>query len=156
MDGDNLASDVLDPFELPEPAPSEQKRVQGFDKATRTAFVTVRALPSEKIRLRAAAKRAGYRDTSSWARGVLLAAATGDDAPRLDDGVATEIARLRRDLNSGIGSNLNQALLHANTNVRAGTAIDEAALATIVSEARDVLEGLRSDLQQALKPHGRR
>ena len=155
MDLDNIASDVLDPFELPEPAPSEENRVQGFDKATRTAFVTVRALPSEKIRLRAAAKRAGYRDTSAWARGILLAAATGEDSPRLDEGAAAEIARLRRDLNSGIGANLNQALTHANMNARVGTAIDETALAITVVEARHALEALRLDLQKALKPHGR-
>lgn len=152
MEWDNLASDVLDPFELP---PIEEVEVGDFARATRTAFVTVRTLPSEKIRLRAAAKKAGYRDTSSWARGILLSATTGEDAPRLDDAAAAEIARLRRDLNSGIGANLNQALTHANTNARMGVAIDEAGLSDAVNAARHAVEMLRKDLQQALKPNGR-
>ena len=141
----------FDPFEVPQDiGPSKPKT-----RATRTAFTTVRTLPSEKIRLRAAARRAGYRDVSSWARGLLLAAATGDAMPRIDIDALAEIARLRRDLNSGIGANLNQAMLHANACSKAGMAVDDAGLTSVVAATKSALEALRTDLQQALKPHGR-
>ncbi|MBX9660241.1 MAG: hypothetical protein K2X00_16895 [Nitrospiraceae bacterium] len=153
-DHEAIQTDSIDPFELPD-LPLTAPISETFERATRSAFVTVRTLPSEKVRLRAAAKRAGYRDVSSWARGVLLAAAAGEHAPRLDDAAATEIARLRRDLNSGLGANLNQAMTHANTNARAGITIDEAGLSDAVNAAQHAVEMLRADLQAILKPHGR-
>ena len=65
------------------------------------------------------------------------------------------MARLRRDLNSGPGANLNQALLHANARAKGGLAVDGDALAAAVAAAQAALEALRIDMGRLLGPQGR-
>ena len=107
------------------------------------------------VRLAAGAHAAGYRDVSAWCRGTLLAACGGEAPPVLDEAASRELERLRRDLNSGVGSNLNQALAHANARARAGQAADADGLLAAVAAAQTALEALRSDLARVLAPHGR-
>ena len=73
----------------------------------------------------------------------------------LDAEASKAVERLRRDLNSGVGSNLNQALAHANAAARAGGAMDEDALLAAVASARAAMEALHADLQRLLGPGGR-
>lgn len=147
--------DPLDPFTLPVTPPPRHRRPRAVRHAQRTAWLHLRLLPSERTRLTAAARRAGRTDTSSWARGTLLAACDGEDTPMLDAEASKAVERLRRDLNSGVGSNLNQALAHANAAARAGGAMDEDALLAAVASARAAMEALHADLQRLLGPQGR-
>ena len=73
----------------------------------------------------------------------------------LDREASKAVERLRRDLNSGVGSNLNQALLHANRAAREGVAPDEHALLEAVKGARAVLNAVREELGRLLGPGGR-
>ncbi len=148
-----------DPFAPPPPlAPARRRpgRPRSTGRAWRSAYFTLRVLPSEKVRLLAAARRAGHDDTSAWARGLLMAACDGEAPPAMDTQALAEVARLRRDLNSGIGSNLNQAMLHANAVAKAGEQPDEGGLMEQVRQAREAVEGLRADIQRLLRPAGRR
>lgn len=145
--------DPLDPFALPPPPRSHRPRA--VRHAQRTTWLHLRLLPSERIRLVAGARGAGYPDTSSWARGTLLAACGEETLPALDGEASKAVERLRRDLNSGVGSNLNQALAHANAAVRGGGAADEDALLAAVVAARAAVEALRADIQRLLGPQGR-
>lgn len=158
--GDDL--DPLDPTSLPplsEPTARPPRRTRQprprSTRASRTVHLGVRVLPSERVRLTAGAHAAGYRDISAWCRGTLLAACSGEDLPMLDMAALAEVARLRRDLNSGPGSNLNQAMLHANALARAGQAPDQEVLLAAVMAAQATLEVLRGDLNRLLAPHGR-
>ena len=145
--------DPLDPFALPPiPRPHRSRAVR---HAQRTAWLHLRLLPSERIRLVAGARRSGYPDISSWARGTLLAACDGATLPILDGEAVKAVERLRRDLNSGSGANLNQALLHANRLAREGAAPDERTLMDAVDGARAALDALRADLGLLLGPGGR-
>ena len=154
--------DPLDPTALPPlpetttrpPRRTRQPRPR-TTRASRTVHLGVRVLPSERVRLAAGAKAAGYRDVSAWCRGTLLAACDRESLPVLDDAAARELERLRRDLNSGVGSNLNQGLAHANALVRAGQAVDEDGLLAAVVAAQAALEALRGDLARVLAPQGR-
>ena len=148
--------DDADPFLLPPPAsPRRPGRPRAPARAVRAYHMGLRLLASERIRLSAAARRAGYDDTSAWARGVLLSACDGVTSVSLDAGVLVELAQLRRDLNGGAGANLNQALLHANTLAKAGGQPDGAALLTAVQAAHSALDALRAELQRQLSPRGR-
>ena len=154
--------DPLDPTALPplpEPTTRGPRRIRQArprsTRASRTVHLGVRVLPSERVRLAAGAHAAGYRDVSAWARGTLLAACDGERLPVLDAEALAEVARFRRDLNSGAGSNLNQALMHANARARAGKAVDEDTLVAAVVAAHAALEAVRSDLARLLGPHGR-
>ena len=154
--------DPLDPTALPplaEPYTRPPRRTRQprprTTRASRTVHLGVRVLPSERVRLAAGAHVAGYRDVSAWCRGILLAACSGESPPVLDESASRELERLRRDLNSGAGSNLNQALLHANQRAKAGQAVDEDALLAAVTKAQAELEALRGDLARVLAPHGR-
>lgn len=166
---DGRTGDTLldDPFALPElvsddapgdgPAvPARRRRARAPGRAFRSEWVHVRVLPSEKARMAAAARRAGYPDLSAWSRGLLMAACDGQGQPMLDEGALAEVARLRRDLGSGVGSNLNQALQHANARAKGGQAVDGDALLAAVSAARAALELLHADLRRLLRPAGRR
>lgn len=75
--------------------------------------------------------------------------------PVLDAEGSRTVERLRRDLNSGVGSNLNHALAHANAAVRGGGAVDGDALLAAVTASGAALEALRADLQRLLGPQGR-
>lgn len=152
----NVGSHIDDPFA---PPPSSPRRLPGrprsIGRAYRSAYVTLRVMPSEKIRLLAASRRAGYEDTSPWARGLLLAACDGESLPVINEDVLAEVARLRRDLNSGIGSNLNQAMLHANALAKSGGKLDLSQLESQITAAREAVDALRVDLQKLLRPLGR-
>ena len=73
----------------------------------------------------------------------------------LDESASRELERLRRDLNSGVGANLNQAVAHANASAKGGQAVDEDVLLAAVVQAQAALEALRGDLARVLAPHGR-
>lgn len=154
--------DPLDPTALPPltgpttrpPRRTRQPRPR-TTRASRTVHLGVRVLPSERVRLAAGAHAAGYRDVSAWARGTLLATCDGNGPPVLDEAAARELERLRRDLNSGVGSNLNQALAHANVRAKAGKLVNLDALFAAVAAAQAAMEALREDLERRLAPHGR-
>ena len=112
-------------------------------------------LPSERLRLTGAARRAGYLDVSSWCRGTLLAACEGERLPVLNAEALAEVARMRRDLNAGIGSNLNQVTAHANGLAQGGQSPDVLTLFAAVEAARLAVEAVRADLAKLLGPHGR-
>jgi len=149
-----------DPFEIHDmaavppvreqrPSPARRKGV----RAIRTAQAVVRMLPSEMRRAQGLARRAGFDCLSAWVRARCV---VDDDVFLvLDEGTATELVRLRRDLNSGIGANLNQAMLHANTLAREGRSPDVDALREAVEAARLAVEGLRADVAAVLGPRGR-
>ena len=150
---------LSDPFALPDEKPATRRNKGGRPpsaKAFRSSFVRLRVLPSEKIRLTAAAKRGGYPDLSSWSRGLLLGATAGDTAPRLSDDVLSELVKLRRDIGSGVGSNLNQAMAHANAALKAGQAVEVDVLADAVQAAHVALDELRGELTRLLRPQGLR
>ncbi len=142
-----------DPFALP-PLRSKGGRPRST-KAWRSEIAQCRVLPSEKARLNAAAHRAGYPDLSSWSRGTLLAACDGESLVRWDETARDEVARLRRDLGSGVGANLNQALAHANAAAKGGQSIDLIELVATIQAATLALDALRGDLDGVLRPGGR-
>lgn len=144
---------------LPEPTTRPPRRTRQprprITRASRTVHLGVRVLPSERVRLAAEAKAAGYRDVSAWCRGTLLAACGGEAPPVLDETASRDLERLRRDLNSGVGSNLNQALAHANVHAKAGRLVNLDVLLAAVAAAQVALEALRGDLGKVLGPRGR-
>jgi hypothetical protein len=93
---------------------------------------------------------------SAWAREVLLAHAAREDIPHVGDEALEELLRLRRDLNSGVGNNLNQLVACAHREAKVGRAPDRRALLDAVREAQVAVEGLRRDLERVLHPRGRR
>lgn len=159
MDGADLFP--LAPWELPDaleqasqdrPARSGNQRQNG--RAVRTAQAVVRMLPSEMRSARAAAKRAKHPSLSSFVRALVLA---GEDAPLpvLDDNTAREVARLRRDINSGIGANLNQVVHHANAMAKAGQLPNAEHLLEAVRAADEKMEAVLGRLELILSPSGR-
>lgn len=163
VDGKTGGALLDDPFALPgnEPGdgsavPARRRRTRAPGRAFRSEWVHVRVLPSEKARMAAAARRAGYPDLSAWSRGLLMAACDGQALPVLDEGALAEVARLRRDLSSGVGANLNQVVAHANARAKGGHAVDGDALLAAVSAAREAVEALHADLRRLLRPAGRR
>jgi len=175
------AGDLLDPWELPDvlppqspgergaslrsrPAPSSgaagrkrrKKRAPRSADGARSAAMGIRLHPQERAAIRAAARRARRDDPSGWAREVLLAAAAREDIPFVGDEALEELLRLRRDLNSGVGANLNQAMLYANREAKMGRAPDRRALLEAVEAARAGLEALRAELERVIHPRGRR
>ena len=153
---DSLLDDPFAPPPCPAPAGRRPGRPRSMGQAWRSAYVTIRVMPSEKVRLLAAARRAGHDDTSTWARGLLMAACDGEAPAAMDVQALAEVARLRRDLNSGIGANLNQAMLHANALAKGGEQPDGDTLLHEVRQAREAVEALHADLQRLLRPAGRR
>ncbi len=146
------AVEVDDPFALP-PLRSKGGRPRST-KAWRSELTQFRVLPSEKVRLTAAAHHAGYPDLSSWSRGTLLAACEGESLARWDDSARDEKGRLRRDLGSGVGANLNQALQHANAAAKGSENTNETELLSAVQGARAALDALRADLKELLRRGG--
>lgn len=143
MSGHSLTAD----FELPPLKPVRRKR------AVRSAQAVVRMLPSEMRRAQALSDRAGYASLSEWIR---ARAVTDDEIfVVLGDETAAELVKLRRDLNSGIGANLNQALHHANARAGAGQPVDEAGLADQVAQTRAALASVLVALERLLSPRGR-
>lgn len=153
---------LLDPFELPDDeqgAPAQvkaRKRRYATTSQPRALVFSMRLYPGERVAIRAAARRAKREEMSSWAREVLLAAAAREEVPTLDEEAADELRRIRRDLNSGVGANLNQAMRLANELGKAGGSPDEDALAKAVVEAMSALDLLRADLNRLIAPRGRR
>ena len=155
--------DLFDPFELPpETVPEEVRPVSGRKRryATRvipkTAVLGIRMSASERRAVNATARRAGGREASSWAREVLLAAAADEVVPSVDAEAHDALLRLRRDLNSGVGANLNQVVLIANKAGKEGRSPNEDALIRALEATRAALEGLRADLAKVISPRGRR
>lgn len=73
--------------------------------ANRHRLLRIRVLPDELARWRAAAEQQGSQNLSGWLRALAdQAAACGED-PRA---WRRDLARLSRDLNAGLGNNLNQ------------------------------------------------
>lgn len=158
---DRAELNLLEPWELPDvvtgtsqdgPVRSATPRNNG--RAVRTAQAVVRMLPSEMRSARAAAKRAKHPSLSSFVRALLLA---GEDAPLpvLDESTAREVARLRRDINSGIGANLNQVVHHANAMAKAGQLPNAEHLLEAVRAAEAGMEAVLGRLELILSPRGR-
>lgn len=142
---------------IPAPAPAKARkaaRPRDNARAIRTAQAVVRMLPAEMRSARAAAKRAKHPSLSSFVRALVLA---GDKAPMpaLDEAAAREVARLRRDINSGVGANLNQALHHANEMAKGGRSVDADALLHAVRDAAAAMEMVLGRLETVLSPRGR-
>lgn len=155
-----MDTDLLDPFELP-PVDDEDVIGPGTKRKRRitvgkTAVLGIRMFPSERRAVNAAARRAGRREASAWARETLLAAAADEEVPILSEEVHSELMRLRRDLNSGIGANLNQAMKWANREAKMGRAPDRRVLLERVTEVQAGLKALRRDLARIIAPRGRR
>lgn len=160
MDADLIP---FDPYELPLEAGGEEvvpvpgrRRRHATRVLTKTAVLGIRMAPGERKSVNAAARRAGGREASAWAREVILAAAAEEELPSLDAEAHEELLRLRRDLNSGVGSNLNQVVLIANRAGKEGRSPNEDALIRALEATRAALEGLRADLARAISPRGRR
>lgn len=153
---------LLDPFELPEPVaeqtapPARARRWAVRAIARETVHLGIRMLPSERRAVGAAARRAKAGGASSWAREVLLAAATGQDLQSLDADAVGELLRLRRDLNSGVANNLNQITRAMNEARKLGKSSDADALVAALAEARAALDQVRTDLNRLIAPRGRR
>ena len=161
-----LLADPDDPFAPPEAEPGATKRGRAADATPRKRRVVppgkqretrfnVRLLPAERARMTSAAAKAGFRNASSWARTSLLAACEKEPVAVASEAALVEVARLRRDLNSGVGSNFNQVTTHANAMAKGGQSADGEALLRSVEEARAALNLLRADLAVALAPRGR-
>jgi hypothetical protein len=73
----------------------------------------------------------------------------------LDDNTAREVARLRRDINSGIGANLNQVVQHANAMAKAGQLPNAEHLLEAVRAADEKMEAVLGRLELILSPSGR-
>ena len=118
----------------------------------------VRVLPQEMERWREAARESGAASLSGWLRALAdQAVATGDD-PRA---WRAALAKLARDINAGIGTNLNQVAKAVHEARRRGgnSAQDQGlsqAADALAAMAAD-LKALRADLGAVLRPrHGRR
>lgn len=165
-DRTSVALNADDPFAPPsEPttaalraAPARRvakRKPRATGHPVRDVFMGIRMLPSERARVNAAAAASGLRDASRWARTSLLAACEREPLPMASEAALAEVARLRRDLNSGVGSNLNQALAHANALAKGGQSADGEALRTAVAEAREALTAVLGELRRVLRPAGR-
>jgi thioredoxin-like negative regulator of GroEL len=102
---------------------------------------------------RAAAKRAKHPSLSSFVRALVLC--DGTQLPGLDESTAREVSRLRRDINSGIGANLNQVAHHANAMAKAGRLADAERLLEAVRAAEEKMEAILVKLALILSPQGR-
>lgn len=151
---------LLDPWELPETSEASQDRPartakpRNNSRAIRTAQAVVRMLPSEMRSARAAAKRAKHPSLSSFVRSLVLAG-DGTPLPVLDESTAREVSRLRRDINSGIGANLNQITRHSNELAKVGRIPDAEALLEAVRAAEERMEAILVRLELILSPQGR-
>jgi len=163
----NLMTEELDEWGMPvdaAPLPaSRPPRTKRKKRAARSAEgeprsrpIGIRLHPRERSALIAAARRARRDDVSAWAREVLLAHAAREDIPHLGEECLEELLRLRRDLNSGVGNNLNQLVAYAHREAKMGRAPDRARLLEAVEAAQVAVEGLRNDLERVLHPRGRR
>ena len=157
--------DMDDPFAPPEAEPTagrergvslarRKRRVVPHGKQREAGF-NVRLLTAERARMTSAAAKAGFRNASSWARTSLLAACENEPLPVASEAALAEVARLRRDLNSGVGANLNQALTHANALAKRGQSADGEALLRSVEETHEALAVVLEELRRVLHPAGR-
>ncbi|MBS7792461.1 hypothetical protein KTR66_20885 [Roseococcus sp. SDR] len=155
---------ALSPMAKRQPVPGPQrtkaKRKKRAPRAVegepRSRPLGIRLHPRERSALLAAVRRARRDDVSAWAREVLLAHAAKEDIPHVGDEALQELLRLRRDLNSGVGNNLNQAMVWANREAKMGRAPDRARLLEAVLAVQAGVEELRRDLERVLHPRGRR
>jgi hypothetical protein len=148
------------PLNAPTPKVPRTKRKKRAARSTdgepRSAPLGIRLHPRERSALVAAARRARRDDVSAWAREVLLAHAAKEDIPHVGEEALEELLRLRRDLNSGVGNNLNQLVTYAHREAKMGRAPDRHALLEAVQAAQAAVETLRQDLERVLHPRGRR
>lgn len=161
-----LFADPDDPFAPPDAEPDASGRGRRADTNPRKRQVVspgkqretrfnVRLMPAERTAMTSAARRSGFRNASEWARTSLLAACEKEPVAVASEATLTEVARLRRDMNSGVGANLNQVVAHANAMLKGGQAADGDALLRSVEEAREALAALLTDLRRVLRPAGR-
>jgi len=107
----------------------------------RTRLLRVRVTEGDLQRWQAAAAGNGVSNLSRWLRGVAdQAAACGDDP----NAWRRELARMMRDLNAGIGNNLNQiarSVAHADPD-----GLCSVALARMAKEFADLRRDVRAHL----------
>jgi hypothetical protein len=119
----------LDPAQCLEPIPLKPLR------PTREDRLRVRVLPEETKRWQAIAKAHGM-PLSTWLRGLADESASIGRNP---DEWKRELSRFLRDLNSGVGANLNQIAKHLNAQKKAGNPVDVLACAeTLKAIAQDI------------------
>ncbi|MFL1461618.1 hypothetical protein ACI6QG_05410 [Roseococcus sp. DSY-14] len=118
----------------------------------------IRVLPAEMDRWRKASRESGAASLSGWLRALAdQAVATGDDPKAW----RADLARLARDINVGVGANLNQLTTAVYDAQRRG---GDAAQGRRLGQMSDALAAmaadlaaLRADLGAVLRPrHGRR
>lgn len=153
----------IDAVPIPNPEAPHRSKVKRKKRAPRSSDgeprsrpIGIRLHPRERSALVAAARRARRDDVSAWAREVLLAHAAKEDIPHVGDEALEELLRLRRDLNSGVGNNLNQVMRWAHREAKMGRAPDRRSLLEAVVATQAGLDGLRKDLERVLHPRGRR
>jgi hypothetical protein len=134
----------------------KKRAARSTDGEPRSRPLGIRLHPRERSALIAAARHARRDDVSAWAREVLLAVAAREDIPCVSDEALEELLRLRRDLNSGVGNNLNQLVAYAHREAKVGRAPDRARLLEAVLAAQSAVNSLRADLERVLHPRGRR
>lgn len=148
------------PLNTPTPKVPRTKRkkraARSAEGEPRSKPIGIRLHSRERAALIAAARRARRDDVSAWCREVLLAHAAREYIPHVGDEALEELLRLRRDLNSGVGNNLNQLVTYAHREAKMGRAPDRRALLDAVQAAQAAVEGLRQDLERVLHPRGRR
>jgi hypothetical protein len=89
-------------------------------RPTREDRLRVRVFPEETKRWQAIAKAHGM-PLSTWLRGLADESASIGRNP---DDWKRELSRFLRDLNSGVGANLNQIAKHLNAQKKAGNPVD--------------------------------
>lgn len=153
----------VDSVPIPNPGAPHRSKVKRKKRAPRAVEgeprsrpLGIRLHPRERSALVAAARRARRDDVSAWAREVLLAVAAKENIPYLGDECLEELLRLRRDLNSGVGNNLNQVMRWAHREAKMGRAPDRTRLLEAVQAACAAVEALRAELGRILHPRGRR
>lgn len=160
LDEWGMPVDAVPALSVPRPTRPQAKRKKRAprspDGEARSRPLGIRLHPRERTALIAAARRARRDDVSAWAREVLLAVAAREDVPCVSDEALEELLRLRRDLNSGIGSNLNQLVTYAHREAKMGRAPDRTRLLDAVLATQAGLDGLRKYLERVLHPRGRR
>ena len=134
----------------------KKRAARSAEGEPRSKPIGIRLHSRERAALIAAARRARRDDVSAWCREVLLAHAAREYIPHVGDEALEELLRLRRDLNSGVGNNLNQLVTYAHREAKMGRAPDRRALLDAVQAAQAAVEGLRQDLERVLHPRGRR
>lgn len=140
----------------PSKAKRKKRASRTSDGEPRSKPIGIRLHPRERSALLAAARRARRDDVSAWCREVLLAHAAREDIPHVGEECLEELLRLRRDLNSGVGNNLNQVVSWAHREAKMGRAPDRTRLLDAVQAAQAAVEELRRDLARVLHPRGRR